>query len=46
MARASALAGDPAKARKSFENFFALWKDADQNLPILIEAKKDYSALH
>jgi tetratricopeptide (TPR) repeat protein len=46
MARASALAGDPAKARKSFENFFALWKDADQNLPILIEAKKDYAALH
>jgi DNA-binding winged helix-turn-helix (wHTH) protein/tetratricopeptide (TPR) repeat protein len=46
LARASVLAGDPAKARKSFEDFFALWKDADQKLPILIEAKKDYSALH
>jgi hypothetical protein len=40
------LAGDPAKARKSFQDFFALWKDADQKLPILIEAKKDYAALH
>jgi len=46
LARASVLAGDPAKARKSFQDFFALWKDADQNLPILIEAKKDYAALH
>jgi DNA-binding winged helix-turn-helix (wHTH) protein/tetratricopeptide (TPR) repeat protein len=46
LARASVLAGDSAKARKSFQDFFALWKDADQNLPILIEAKKDYAALH
>jgi len=46
LARASVLAGDQAKARKSFQDFFALWKDADQNLPILIEAKKEYAALH
>jgi len=46
LARSSALAGDTAKARKAFQDFFALWKDADQDLPILIEAKKDYAALH
>jgi tetratricopeptide (TPR) repeat protein len=46
LARASVLAGDTARARKAFQDFFALWKDADQNLPILIEAKKDYAALH
>jgi eukaryotic-like serine/threonine-protein kinase len=46
LARASVLAGDTAKARRSFQDFFELWKDADQNLPILIEAKKDYAALH
>jgi eukaryotic-like serine/threonine-protein kinase len=46
LARASALAGDTAKARKAFKDFFELWKDADQNLPILIEAKKDHAALH
>jgi len=46
MARAFALEGDQVKARKAFQDFFALWKDADQNLPILVEAKKDYLALH
>jgi hypothetical protein len=46
LARASVLAGDTAKARKAFKDFFELWKNADQNLPILIEAKKDYAALH
>jgi hypothetical protein len=46
LARASVLAGDTAKARKAFKDFFELWKDGDQNLPILIEAKKDYVALH
>jgi tetratricopeptide (TPR) repeat protein len=46
LARASVLAGDTAKAGKAFKDFFELWKDADQNLPILIQAKKDYAALH
>jgi tetratricopeptide (TPR) repeat protein len=46
LARASVLSGEPAKARKTYQDFFALWNDADQNLPILIEAKKDYAALH
>ena len=46
LARASGLLGDTAKARKAFEDFFALWKGADQDVPILIEAKKDYAALH
>ena len=45
LARASALAGDAATARKAFEDFFALWKDADQDIPILIAAKKEYAAL-
>ena len=29
LARGWALAGDTARARKAFEDFFALWKDAD-----------------
>ena len=45
LARGSALAGDAANARKAFEDFFALWKDADQDLRILTEARKDYAAL-
>lgn len=45
IARAAVLQGDKAKARKAYEDFFALWKDADQDLPILIEAKKEYEKL-
>ena len=41
----SAPTGDTAKSRKAYEDFFALWKDADPDLPILIEAKKEYQKL-
>ncbi len=48
LARAYALdAGkDPAvrdKARAAYQDFFALWKDADADLPILKEAKAEYA---
>jgi len=46
LARGSALAGDTQKARKAYEDFLVLWKDADQDLPILIDTTKQYSALH
>ena len=46
LARGSALAGDTANARKAFQDFFALWKDADQDLGVLIDARKDYAALN
>src|SRR5262249_27718473 len=42
LARASAMTGDPSKARQSYQDFLALWKDADLNLPALIEAKKEF----
>jgi ATP/maltotriose-dependent transcriptional regulator MalT len=45
LARAAVLQGDTAKARKAYEDFFALWKEADTDLPILIEAKKEYEEL-
>jgi tetratricopeptide (TPR) repeat protein len=45
LARAAAMMGDTAKSRKAYEDFFALWKDADPDLPILIEAKKEYQNL-
>jgi predicted Zn-dependent protease len=45
LARAYAMQGDTARANKAFEDFFALWKAADKDLPILIEAKKDYATL-
>ncbi|MBL8203209.1 MAG: protein kinase [Blastocatellia bacterium] len=45
LARAALLQGDTAKARKSYQAFFALWKDADADLPVLIAAKKEYEKL-
>ena len=42
LARGAALVGDTAKSRKAYEDFFALWKDADADLPILLAAKKEY----
>ena len=41
----SARAGDTARARKAYEGFLALWKDADPDIPLLFEAQKDYAAL-
>jgi len=45
LARAAALTSDVAKARKAYQDFFALWKDADQDVPVLIEARKEYEKL-
>lgn len=43
--RGFALAGDPAKAKKTFHDFLELWKDADPDIPILQQAKAEYAKL-
>ena len=45
LARAYAEAGDAAKARLAYQDFFALWKDADPDVPVLKEAKAEYAKL-
>jgi eukaryotic-like serine/threonine-protein kinase len=45
LGRAYALAGDEAKARAEYQDFFALWKDADPDIPILKQAKAEYARL-
>jgi tetratricopeptide (TPR) repeat protein len=45
LGRAYALSGDTAKARAAYQDFFALWKDADPGVPILITAKAEYAKL-
>jgi serine/threonine protein kinase/tetratricopeptide (TPR) repeat protein len=45
LGRAYALAGDNPKARTAYQDFFALWKDADPDLPILKQAKDEYEKL-
>ncbi len=45
LGRAYALAGETEKARKAYQDFLALWKDADPDLPVLGEAKDEYAKL-
>ena len=45
LARAAALSSDPAKARKAYQDFFALWKDADAAIPLLVTAHQEYDKL-
>jgi hypothetical protein len=45
MARSFAVAGDTGKAKKAFQDFFELWKYADHDIPILQQAKAEYSKL-
>jgi serine/threonine protein kinase/Tfp pilus assembly protein PilF len=45
LARAAALNNDAPTARKAYQDFFALWKDADASIPILVEAHKEYDKL-
>ena len=45
IARAYALSGDKTKARSAYQDFFALWKDADPDLPVLGQARSEYRDL-
>jgi serine/threonine protein kinase/predicted Zn-dependent protease len=43
--RAYAMQGDKTKARTAYHDFFALWKEADPDIPILKQAKAEYEKL-
>ena len=45
LARAAAINGDTAAARKAYQDFFGVWKDADSDLPVLVQARKEYAEL-
>lgn len=45
LARAAALAGDFPKSRKAYQDLFVMWKDADTDLPLLVEARREYEKL-
>ena len=46
LARAYELSGDITKARSKYEDFFAVWKNADADIPLLKQARAEYSELH
>jgi serine/threonine protein kinase/tetratricopeptide (TPR) repeat protein len=45
LGRAYTLAGDKASAKKAYDTFFTEWKNADSDLPVIAEAKKEYAQL-
>ncbi len=45
LARAAALEGDLAASRRAYQDFLALWKDADPDIPVLREAQAEYAKL-
>jgi len=45
LARAYAMAGDRARSRVAYQDFFAVWKDADPDVPVLRQAKAEYGKL-
>jgi len=45
LGRAYRLSGDSVKAKAAYEDFFTLWKDADVNAPVLMEARSEYKAI-
>jgi tetratricopeptide (TPR) repeat protein len=45
LGRAQVMMGDKEGARKSYQNFLTLWKDADPDIPIYRQAKAEYAKL-
>ena len=39
------MQSDSVKARTAYQDFLALWKDADPDIPILKQAKAEYAKL-
>jgi len=45
LGRAYWMSGDKNNAKTSYQDFLALWKDADPDIPILKEVKAEYAKL-
>jgi tetratricopeptide (TPR) repeat protein len=45
LGRAFALSGDKTRAKAAYEDFLALWKNADLDVPVLKSAKAEYQRL-
>jgi tetratricopeptide (TPR) repeat protein/predicted Ser/Thr protein kinase len=45
VARAYVIKGDAGKARTAYQDFLAMWKDADADLPVLMQTKAEYAKL-
>lgn len=45
LARAAVLNNDLPTARKAYQDLFTLWKDAEQTLPALVDARSEYEKI-
>jgi eukaryotic-like serine/threonine-protein kinase len=45
LGRAYARGGNIQKARQAYQDFFAIWKDADSDIPLLKEARNEFARL-
>jgi eukaryotic-like serine/threonine-protein kinase len=45
LARAYAMQGDKVNSRLAYQDFLALWKDADPDVPLLRQAKAEYTSV-
>jgi len=45
LGRAYSLSGNTAKAKSEYQDFLTLWKDADPDIPLLIQARAEYAKL-
>jgi serine/threonine protein kinase/Tfp pilus assembly protein PilF len=45
LGRMFVLAGDKIKAKAAYQDFLTLWKDADRDVPLLLQAKTEYARL-
>jgi eukaryotic-like serine/threonine-protein kinase len=45
LARAYAVQGDRANSRVAYQDFLALWKDADPDIPLLKQVKDEYATV-
>lgn len=45
LARVQAQLGQAAEARTTYERFFELWKDADPDVPLLVQAREEFARL-
>ena len=46
LARAEVMTGDKVAARRDYQEFLSLWKGADPEVPVLIQAKAELKALN
>jgi hypothetical protein len=45
LARAQAEAGNRDEARRRYQAFFEFWKDADPDVPLLVQARDEFAKL-